>query len=734
MPPPLPWYPPGVFRRTEYAVSLAPERAHARLEIEAELNGVGNGWTDLTPDLRTEPTQETSYGITSTGPLALTASTGHMNFTLANGETNSAGLVGYYTLGHANCRSGWRIGIRVRWRYQLPGSATVYYKFQGWLDEVSPTAGRHRERKVECVALDYMNELAEANPIIAIQSSKRPDQILAVLQGALVRQPYSTNYDTGASTFLYALDSLDNESGSALSEMQRIAVSEGNGHIYVKGNTTGGGEFRFENRSRRFSWTSVATFNETMHGLTITEGRNQIRNKVKTTTHPRRVGTVTTDVLFSDQGKPLIASGATQVLSGDYTDPSNRAERIGGADMTTPVSGTDYVANTAADGSGTNLTANFVVTANYGGNSLEHTITNQSGSAGYLTTRQARGRTIKDLDPVDTVITDSASIALYGETRFYYDMPYQDDVGVASTIGSYTLARYAQPAPSEVTVTYRALDDARLAIALPIEVGDPITLVEPVAGINGDYFVQQVTMRCITDDAIEFEWLCERATALPFVQSRTTSAVTTNETSHTVNMPSGIQSGDLLLVVFTVDDTGPGPGTALPVFPAGWTKFAEQHDTISPEALTIAMAYRLADGTEGSTITVTTSVAQESTAATFRITGAENPSIQPPEATFGFTNLATTDVRLPSLTPTGGVKNYLWFGVGGISIQGGASVGYTLPSGYGNSQFQLANLDGWSTLTCERLNRTATETPGSITLASARRWMSALIAVPPKTS
>jgi hypothetical protein len=50
----------------------------------------------------------------------------------------------------------------------------------------------------------------------------------------------------------------------------------------------------------------------------------------------------------------------------------------------TPVGGTDFFANTASNGSGTNLTASFVATVDQSGNGAKVTFKNNSGSGGYV--------------------------------------------------------------------------------------------------------------------------------------------------------------------------------------------------------------------------------------------------------------------------------------------------------------------------------------------------------------
>ena len=71
-------------------------------------------------------------------------------------------------------------------------------------------------------------------------------------------------------------------------------------------------------------------------------------------------------------------------------------------------------------------------------------------------------------------------------------------------------------------------------------------------------------------------------------------------TSHTVSLPTGIVSGDLLIVTFASN-----ANAITHSWPAGWTELYDQTSgTMSGSA-----AYRRADGTEGGTITVTVPVA-----------------------------------------------------------------------------------------------------------------------------
>lgn len=75
------------------------------------------------------------------------------------------------------------------------------------------------------------------------------------------------------------------------------------------------------------------------------------------------------------------------------------------------------------------------------------------------------------------------------------------------------------------------------------------------------------------------------------IESTVTGGVNVQQTSHTVNLPSGFVSGDLVVVQFRCT------GTGLTV-PAGWTRITTIGTTST------ALFYRVMDGTEGTTVTV----------------------------------------------------------------------------------------------------------------------------------
>ena len=137
--------------------------------------------------------------------------------------------------------------------------------------------------------------------------------------------------------------------------------------------------------------------------------------------------------------------------------------------------------------------------------------------------------------------------------------------------------------------------------------------------------------------------------AFPNVETVAESSTNTAGTSHVVTLPSGIQAGDLLLVMFDKGSTSASVNAL-----AGWAELLD-------EALAngIYLAYRWADGTEGASITLVTTASTRSANLAYRISGAMNPATQVPELSTVATG-TSTGPNATTCTPTGGAKDYLW--------------------------------------------------------------------------
>lgn len=195
--------------------------------------------------------------------------------------------------------------------------------------------------------------------------------------------------------------------------------------------------------------------------------------------------------------------------------------------------------------------------------------------------------------------------------------------------------------------------------------------------------------------------------AFPTVDDSNNSKSTAESTNHIVSMPATCASGKLLLVVFITD------GTESIGWPGSWVELPLQTSGINPSG---AVGYLVSTGAEaGGTITVTTGTTESSSHISLCISGHLDPATQAPELSSWSAPGATVTPDPPSLTPTGGAKDYLWIAVS--AQDNGAKSVSAYPTNYDSNQIIAPAGDNTTTrvaLATRELNA-ASEDPGTFT-------------------
>lgn len=195
-------------------------------------------------------------------------------------------------------------------------------------------------------------------------------------------------------------------------------------------------------------------------------------------------------------------------------------------------------------------------------------------------------------------------------------------------------------------------------------------------------------------------------------------------TSHVVNLPAGIAAGDTLVVFFSHF------AAATVSWPAGWTELFDI-DNVAGNQAGLAAAWRKADGTEGSTITVTTSAGSKTAHTSYLVTGAADPTVSPPQSATATGSDASANP--PNLAPSGGAKDYLWL-VGAGQSNEAAFTAY--PTNYVNGITDETGTTGATATngdiaSASRQLNAASEDPGVFTYGVASEWVAATIAITP---
>jgi hypothetical protein len=474
---------------------------------------LGGTWTDVTADTRVgvQPI-EVSYGIDGTGPNDRIASTGTLQWSLNNnGASNSTGNTGAYSPGHANARDGWDIGVRCRLKLAFGG--TDFYKFFGTVNSIVPSAGQYKDKAVACTAVDWMDEAATSKikGIPIPLTAQRADQLVTTLvEDAVKRQPEQTDYDTTISTFAFAFDNLKDTKTSVLTALRDVVTSE-LGFLYVKGSTVSpGGVLRLESRhARPLIPTAAYTFDETMVSLDASRAREDLINRIYIVVHPRTVSAATNIVLWeltTTESVPSIPAGETLYITAPFTEASINAYSVG-ARPTIPLAGTDWIANTAADGSGSVITGDVVMTSENAANAAVLSFVNTGTVTAYLTTVQLRGQTIKDVSETVVSATDEGSKVKFGALDRRLDMKYESDVTLAASAAEWLLNIFASPRYVVKGMGVVGSTSALLTQVLAREPGDRIAVTETMTGLDAvGYFINGVKLHIHPSGLTSVDW------------------------------------------------------------------------------------------------------------------------------------------------------------------------------------------------------------------------------------
>ncbi len=481
-------------------------------------------WTDIEPDVRISSGIILKYANQETDPTSFLGQTGRLNFTLDNSEVNSAGLLGYYSIRHANKRAGWDKGLPIRLLIshgtnkmgsKLFGAGTfddMYEKFSGRLASVEPSIGRYREREAACEARDWMDIAArQAIGTLAVQLEKRVDEILPEIFAKCSVQPPRTYLQTGRTTFPQAMDVERGTRTKIQTALSKLALSE-LGHIYMRGGTLAEGyALYFENRDHRLGpQTPIITLNDSMEDLKVVYRSDNVWNSVRASVYPRDIDATPTSEIASLEKALWLNPGETKVFTLEYKDPQNIAQSVAAIEVQTPVAGTNYCFGVSEGSASNELIANLGATWDISGASIATiTVVNNGTRGGFLSKFKLYGRVVRTNSPITADEIDSPSALSTGDMQKTIDMPYETRPVMAKAVAVYYLGLKKGWDEEINSVTFLAnRDAAHMVAALSGEPGKPFAITETATGISKTFFINGVELRISQGNLIRCTWTC----------------------------------------------------------------------------------------------------------------------------------------------------------------------------------------------------------------------------------
>jgi hypothetical protein len=254
------------------------------------------------------------------------------------------------------------------------------------------------------------------------------------------------------------------DGNTALYEVQTACESEG-ARFFADEN----GVLHFENRQHYNLPQYKSAVYEYNFGRTTefehpdpTQG---LINTVNVHLQPRHI--VASKTIWNNLQPFLIPHGATVTVWATFQDPVPTTT----SGLVTPVSTTDFLANDASDGSGTDRTSNISIVTTKFTKSAKLDITNGYSGDVYMTLLQLRGTPAEQGDEIIVKLVDATSVAQFGESPAGgYDVAskYLSDITYANTLGQQLIDWYKNPL-SRVINNVNALPQ--------LQIGDMISVV-----------------------------------------------------------------------------------------------------------------------------------------------------------------------------------------------------------------------------------------------------------------
>ena len=366
----------------------------------------------------------------------------------------------------------------------------------GFLQEIKPDPSSKDIKTCKLTAygsLGYLNDFA---PSLETQTDRRTDQAIGDILDDVGWGAGDRELATGQTTMTrFWVD------GPQTIKALRIVEETEAGFI----KETKEGKIAFESRHTRLGSpydTSQVTFSDasdadyTYMKIAQQDPLSTITNHLEATARTYATAGAANLWTHPETGSdsPTLVPGESKTFEALYPNPSAGNNALEVNAWTTPAATTDYLANTASDGSGTNRTSDIAVTQSKTAERMTMGFTNgHATDTVYMTKIAARGTAVSSNNPVQVRSLDATSQAAYGQRKYKAQTEFLPSSTEAQSWCDYQLSIYASPIEI-LTMTFSAnVSHENLAQSLLRDISDRITIVannNAKLGISADFFIE----------------------------------------------------------------------------------------------------------------------------------------------------------------------------------------------------------------------------------------------------
>lgn len=402
---------------------------------------------------------------------------GSARFALANEDGRFSPLYASSPL-YPNVRPGREVVIEVTY------NGTTYPVLRGRCTPERQASGLPAE--VEFSALDAFEELRNGLTNTALLQSKRVDEVITAILDDIGWDAGRRDLGTGPDT----LTVFTNHNRLPINALQLAAAQDPGGAMFIARD----GDVTYQNRYYRSGQAVYATLAGTFNDLDPQLRQEDVVEAVRAT-FPRFEVSSALATVWSLQLPRRLRPGVTE-----FEVELNASGVLGATGYVTPVATTDYIAETAQDGSGTDKTAQVtaaIASSDSGGAVLQ--FTNADSSDVWL---QADGATKLRAYPLQeggevNAIRKAVSTPLVANQTLSRAFEFLDDEDVVegwvswqrNVRGDFRVRPVVEIVPDT---------DALMAVVLGAEIGKRVTLTDTGAAwltqVDGDYVIEGIEM------------------------------------------------------------------------------------------------------------------------------------------------------------------------------------------------------------------------------------------------
>lgn len=407
---------------------------------------------------------------------------GTADVTLDNGDGRYSPLVTSYHGGLLRPTTG--VDIVGLWANPKSGGAvTSYYLFRGLIDGIQVNPGM-TERTVNLSCLDRWALLQQREVSTSMMIGFSVASLLTAIFDAASIDATQRTFDVIGDVIPYA--SFQNR---VLSTVLQELIEGGGYAAYV----THDGLIRVRDRYFDVGGVVVGSYDRSF-SLTFSYADDDLVNQIMLKGEPRQPFGSTT-VCANIQEPMAIAGNSFVEFFLDYQDPRNQ-EAASARSMVSPVASLDWLVTVGTVTTSSPYMTSASLTAYFFGDSAKIKVRNNTSTAVYLSRMQVRGEPIVRLPTLSVQYDSGSSQAIYGVRNETIETNLFTTQELLSWRALDILELFSDPNPK---VSMQLVDDLPTAFAM--DVGNVVTIVNTVCGIDDQFTILRLSHNVATDGA-----------------------------------------------------------------------------------------------------------------------------------------------------------------------------------------------------------------------------------------